>query len=155
MQIYIGADHRGLALKESLKNWLQEAGHEVTDVGPTTVNKDDDYPDYGIQVARAVGEAPKERRGIVICGSGVGMAVVADKVKGVRAGLIHDPRIAEAARRDDNINVLALGADFVDEEQAREVVSAWLTTDFSGKDRHQRRLDKIQRYEHEHSCPCA
>lgn len=147
MEIYLGADHRGLKLKNALREWLVGEGHTVEDLGAEELHEDDDYPDFGIAVARAVGEKPTERLGIVVCGSGVGMAVVAGKVPGVRAGLIHDPLIAEAARRDDNTNVLALGADFISVENAKEVVQAWLNTAFSRQPRHQRRIDKISQYE--------
>lgn len=151
MRIYLAADHNGLPLKNTLRDWLLKAGHAVTDFGPEQFDKSDDYPDYGIKVARAVASSPTESLGILVCGSGVGMAVVADKVKGVRAGLIHDPAIAEAARRDDDINVLALGARYLTEEQARGVVHAWLTASFSGEERHRRRIAKITKLENEHS----
>lgn len=146
MQIHVGADHRGVELKGELMKWLTENGHMVTDWGAKTVDEDDDYPDYAVAVASAVVKDPGSV-GITICGSGVGMAVAADKVLGIRAGLIHDPAIAEAARRDDNINVLALGADFINTEQAKKVLGAWLKESFSGQARHQRRLDKISAYE--------
>lgn len=155
MELFIGADHNGFALKNKLRDWLQEEGHSVQDVGPAAYDEDDDYPDYGVQVARAVAEQPSDRLGILLCGSGVGMAIVADKVRGVRAGLIHDPRMAALARTDDNTNVLALGASFLTFEQAQEIVQAWLSTDFSGADRHERRIAKIAQYEHDHACPCA
>ncbi len=151
MHIYMAADHNGFKLKNELKDWLKEQGHTVSDFGPEVYDKTDDYPDYGIKVARAVAEDPSSRCGIVLCGTGVGMAVVADKVKGVRAALIHDPAIAEAARRDDNTNVLALGASFITFGQAKQVVRAWLASTFLGAERHQRRIGKIQQYEQEHS----
>jgi len=147
MQIFIGADHRGFELKNILRDWLRREGHEVVDLGAEEYNKDDDYPDFGIRVAQAVADDPGDSFGITICGSGVGMAVVADKVKGVRAGMIHDPEIARASRRDDDINVLALGADYIDSDMAKEVISAWLDTDFSGEERHVRRIGKISGYE--------
>lgn len=151
MHIFLAADHNGLELKNNLAQWLTEQGETVHDLGPPEFNPDDDYPDYGIKVARAVAERPQERVGILVCGSGVGMAVVADKVKGVRAGLIHDPAIAQAARRDDDINVLALGARYISEAAAKEVVSAWLRAAFSGEARHRRRMEKIELYENEHA----
>src|SRR5688572_10419843 len=113
MNIYIAADHRGFVLKNELAAWLTREGHTVNDLGAATLNKDDDYPDFAVAVARAVAEAPHNRRGIALCGSGVGVAVVANKVAGIRAALIHDPAIAAAARADDDTNVLALGADYV------------------------------------------
>jgi ribose 5-phosphate isomerase B len=147
MQIFIGADHRGFELKNILRDWLRKEGHEVVDLGAEEYDKDDDYPDFGIKVAQSVADNPGDSFGIVICGSGVGMAVVADKVKGVRAGMIHDPEIARASRRDDDINVLALGADFIDGDMAKDIVGAWLDTDFSGEERHVRRIGKISGYE--------
>jgi ribose 5-phosphate isomerase B len=147
MEIHIGADHNGFELKNELKKWLEAKGHTVVDAGPTEFDKGDDYPDFGYEVAKAVGAQPDKRRGIAICGSGVGMSVVADKVKGVRAALIHDPDIARAAQRDDDINVLALGSQYISPNKAKEVVEAWLSTSFSGEERHKRRIGKISEYE--------
>lgn len=146
-ELFIASDHQGFELKNTLRNWMIKEGYSVTDFGPETVDPEDDYPDYGIKVATAVAENPKKRLGIVICASGVGMAVAADKVKGVRAGLIHHPLIAKAAREDDDINVLALGAKFISVSEAIEVVKAWLETPFSGAERHIRRIAKISEYE--------
>jgi RpiB/LacA/LacB family sugar-phosphate isomerase len=148
MNIYIGADHRGFALKNDLMAWLTAEGHTINDVGAPTLVPDDDYPDFALAVARAVAEAPQNRRGIALCGSGVGAAVAANKVPGIRAALLHDPAIAAAARNDDDTNVLALGADYVTLENAKEIVARWLATPFSGEERHQRRLNKIVSYEH-------
>lgn len=147
MEIYIAADHRGYEMKNELVRWLKDSGYTVKDLGPATLDTDDDYPDYGIKVAEAVAESPKTRLGILLCGSGVGMSVVAGKVPGIRAALIHDPAIAQAAQRDDNLNVLALGSSYIDTKTAQDVILAWLTTPFSGEARHQRRIDKIKRYE--------
>lgn len=147
MDIFIGADHRGFALKEQLKTWLTEQGHTVTDVGAEALVEGDDYPDYGVKVAQAVAEKPDERLGISICGSGAGMAIVADKIDGVRASLIHDPAIAQAARHDDNVNVLALGADYISLDQSKEVINAWLTTSFANEEKYTRRISKIHQYE--------
>lgn len=147
MQLHLAADHNGFELKNNLAQWLKDEGHDVTDYGPATYEKEDDYPDYGFKVAEAVAHDPDQGRGIVICGSGVGMAVTADKVKGIRAALIHDPKIAESAQRDDNINVLALGSFHISLEQAQQVIKAWLGTPFSQAERHRRRIGKIQQYE--------
>lgn len=150
MEIVIGADHRGFELKEFLKTWLSGEGHKVTDIGAATHEADDDYPPFAIQVAKKVAEAPTSRRGIVICGSGAGMAVAAGKTKGVRAALIHDSRLAMAARNDDDVNVLALGADYIAPEQARGVVAQFLATPFAGEERYRRRLEQISQYEGHH-----
>lgn len=147
MKIYIGADHNGYEMKGELRKWLTEQRYEVTDMGALAYKKEDDYPDFGIKVAEAVAQDAKENFGILICASGVGMSVVADKVPGIRAALIHDPKIAEVAQRDDDINVLALGARFISLAQAKKVITNWLSTPFSLADRHQRRLGKIAAYE--------
>lgn len=154
MHVYITADHNGFELKNILRDWLVGEGHEVTDLGPDEFEKTDDYPDYGVKLAKSIAEDPANNFGIAVCGSGVGMAVVANKINGVRAGLIHDPVIAKAARSDDDINVLALGAQYISEEQAKQVVTAWLNAKFSGEERHTRRINKVKQYEHEHGCPC-
>lgn len=150
MEIYIAADHRGFKMKNELAEWLMQEGHTVTDLGAKEYNKDDDYPEYGIEVGRVVAASPDSRRGIALCGSGVGMAIAANKVPGVRAALIHDPAIAAAARRDDDTNVLALGADYVTLDTAKEVITQWVATPFSTEERHQRRINQIQSYEHTH-----
>ncbi len=152
MNIYLAADHNGFELKNQLVEWLKTEGHSVNDLGPTALDPTDDYPDFGIQVAQQVSQDPKGRFGILLCGSGVGMAVVADKVPGIRAALIHDTEIAKAAQRDDDINVLALGADYISFDQAKEVINAWLHTPFSGEERHRRRITKIAEYEKQHLC---
>lgn len=147
MDLYLAADHKGFALKNKLRDWLQSTGNVVFDLGAAVLDPDDDYPDYALKVAQAVAEDADHRRGIVVCGSGVGMAVVADKVPGIRAGLIHDSVLAKAARNDDDINVIALGADFISDTEAKHAVEAWLATNFSGEERHKRRLKKISEIE--------
>lgn len=149
MEIVIGADHKGFELKQELAAWLKEMGHSVVDLGAHELVDDDDYPDFAISVSEHVAEKPQERRGVLVCGSGVGVAVTANKTKGIRAALIHDPDIARAAMRDDDINVLALGAQYIAPNKAKEVVKAWLETPFSQEDRHKRRLEKITNYESE------
>ena len=146
MTIYIGADHRGYAMKEGLVAWLREQRHDVHDMGATEIAADDDYPDYAQAVAGEVAN-DTESRGIVLCGSGTGVAVAANKTKGIRAALIHDVSIAKAARNDDNVNVLALGADYISLEDAKQVISVFLETPFSGEERHMRRIGKIEALE--------
>lgn len=133
-------------MKRELVGWLTEAGHEVTDMGAAELMEGDDYPDYARPVAQAVAADPAAR-GILLCGTGVGMAVAANKVRGIRAALMHDPPLAAAAQHDDSINVLALGSDYISLEKAQEVITQWLTTQFSGEERHQRRIDKISQFE--------
>lgn len=149
MHVIIGADHRGFKLKSELKDWLTGQGHEVEDVGPEAYDKRDDYPDFALKVAEKVAlrQAQGKRLGIVVCGSGVGMAVAANKVPGIRAGLVHDPAMARVAREHDDLNVLALGSDFISVDQAKEVVKTWLETKYSGEERHTRRIKKIEEYE--------
>lgn len=151
MQIFIGADHRGFELKNALKAWLIQAGHEVTDAGAVDLQQDDDYPEFAFTVGEEVAvrrlQGKSDVFGIMICGSGVGADVAVNKVRGARASLIHTPEIAKAGRNDDDVNVLVLGADFISADQAIAVVKVFLETPFEGADRHQRRLDKIAVYE--------
>ncbi len=147
MEIYIGADHRGFRMKNDLLLWFHTHGYEVTDVGSHAETPDDDYPQYAELVADAVAQDPDTRRGILLCGSGVGMAVAANKVRGIRAALIHEVPIAKSARHDDNINVLALGADHISSDDAEQVIQAFLKTPFSGADRHKRRIEEITQLE--------
>lgn len=154
MEIYLGADHRGWELKNKLGEWLKGKGYAIHDMGAEKLNTEDDYPEYAFKVAEAVAEKPHQRRGIVVCGSGAGMAVAANKVAGVRAVLLHDSKIVEAARRDDDINVLALGADFITEEKARAIITAFLETAFDSNTRHERRVNEIVQYEEHRGCAC-
>lgn len=141
MKIAIGSDHAGFDLKEQLRDGLRAAGFEVTDLG-TASAESTDYPDYAAAVARAVrdGEAAK---GILVCSSGVGMSIAANKIKGIRAALGTHPEEVSFVRRHNDANVLAIGAKYTDAALARELVNIFLTTEFEGG-RHQRRLDKIK-----------
>lgn len=143
MTIYIGADHRGYAMKEGLVQWLEDQGHDVHDIGAAEYIEGDDYPDYAHTLGKEVSNDPAAR-GILLCGSGVGMAVAANRGKGVRAAVIHDPKIAAAARHDDDVNVLALGADYLSLEDAQRVVTSFMETPFSGEERHLRRIQKLE-----------
>lgn len=147
MHLVIGADHRGFAMKEGIVSWLLEQGHDVHDVGASEYQENDDYPEYAVAVAHEVAASPDTSRGIVLCGSGVGVAIAANKVVGIRAALIHDSKIATAARNDDDINILALGADYISLEDAKRVITAFLETPFSGEDRHTRRIGEIAEIE--------
>jgi ribose 5-phosphate isomerase B len=141
-RVALGADHGGFALKEELLVWLKGKNYEVLDMGAHTFDSADDYPDFAIAVAQAVasGEA---WRGIVICGSGVGACIAANKVNGVRASICHDTYSARQGVEHDNMNVLCLGARIIGDELARELVSAFLSAQFSGENRHLRRIQKI------------
>ena len=145
--IYIGADHRGYVLKEEIKKYLEELKLPTEDLGNSTHDTNDDYPDFASLVAGKVGERPNEHRGVLICGSGIGIAIAANKFNGVRCGLCLSGWMAEMGRRDDDINVLALAADITDVATARRIVESFLKTPFSGEVRHQRRVEKITRLE--------
>lgn len=146
MLIAIGADHAGYLLKAELKPFLEGLGHHWKDFG-TDSAEPVDYPDVAAQVARAVacGECP---RGIIICGTGVGSAIAANKVVGVRAALCHDTFSARHARLHNDANVLALGARVIGPGLAKDVATAWLETPFEGG-RHARRVEKIREMEHQ------
>lgn len=145
--IYIGADHRGYELKEKLKVYLIELGFIFEDLGAKELIPDDDYPDYALTVAQKVAENPDENRGILICGSGAGVDIVANKIKGIRSALCFDVKQAQMSRNDDNTNVLSLSADFISEGLAKEIVKIWLETPFSGLKHHARRIEKIKEIE--------
>jgi ribose 5-phosphate isomerase B len=150
MKIAIGSDHRGYDAKRRIIALLQQLGHEVQDVGPFG-NESVDYPDFALQVASAVGEQGVER-GILICGTGIGMCIAANKVRGVRAAPCHDSITAEMSRRHNNANVLCLSADLLGDELMNRMVRIWLETEFEGG-RHARRVDKIVRFEDDAHCP--
>lgn len=147
MLIYIGADHRGFKLKESLKIYLKESGYEVIDVGNTEYDENDDYSDFAALVARKISMDPENSRGVLFCGSGVGVDIVANKYKNVRSALVATPDQAMASRHDDNANILSLAADFLTEEDVKQILSVWLKTEFSGDERYCRRLAKIEKIE--------
>ncbi|MGP0062837.1 MAG: RpiB/LacA/LacB family sugar-phosphate isomerase [Isosphaeraceae bacterium] len=146
MRIAFAADHGGFDMKELLMARLRKSGHEVTDFGATTPDPDDDYPDYIIPLARAVAAGELDR-GIVICGSGVGASVAANKVKGIRAGLCHDHYSVHQGVEDDNMNVLCLGGRVMGIEVAWDHVQTFVSATFSGAERHRRRLAKVARLE--------
>lgn len=147
MIIYIGADHGGFALKEKLKGILANDAYTVTDLGAPTLDTNDDYPIYARAVGEAVGKNPDEDRGILICRSGFGVDITANKCVGVRAALPVSPDHAYAGRHDDDINVLAIAADFMDEETAIKIVKTFLATPFSREERYLRRLQEIAKIE--------
>lgn len=147
MKIAIGADHGGFSLKGPAIVELRKLGHQVEDLG-TNSPEPVDYPDYARKVAEAV-VSGKAERGIVICGSGVGACVAANKVPGVRAGLCHDTFSAHQGVEDDDVNVLCLGARVVGEQLALEILRVWLAARFSNAERHKRRRDKVIAMERE------
>ena len=142
MNIYIGADHRGFELKTKLVPYLIENGHSVVDVGALEYSVTDDYPVFARKVAEAVIN-DKGSRGIVLCGSGIGVSIVSNRMSGARAALCTDADSARSARNDDDANILALGADEITEHHTVEVVETFLSTPFSHEERHIRRLKEI------------
>jgi len=150
--IYIGADHRGYTLKEKVKLWLQEWNLEFEDMGNDHLDPEDDYPDFAKKVAARLRpseegifdtEGSGEVKGIVICGSGVGVDIVANRHQSVRCGLGFSAEQIKKAREDDGINCLALAADFIDEETAKKIIETFLKTEFSGEEKKIRRISKL------------
>jgi len=142
MKIAIAADHGGYSLKADLVDALKQAGHDVNDLGAHTYLAGDDYPDYALLVGQAVQTGSAER-GIVLCGSGVGACVAANKMKGIRAGLCHDTYSAHQGVEHDDMNVLCLGARIIGVELAREIVLAFVGAQFNTAEKFQRRLQKV------------
>jgi ribose 5-phosphate isomerase B len=142
MKVAVGADHAGLPLKSTVIEAIRAAGHATLDCGAYELDPDDDYPDFAAAVARAVigGQAD---RGILVCGSGVGASVAANKFLGIRSALCHDTFSARQGVEDDSMNVLALGARVIGPSLATELVAAFLKAHFSDAERHRRRLEKV------------
>jgi ribose 5-phosphate isomerase B len=147
MKVALGADHAGFQLKESLKKLLEEKGFSYQDLGCNSA-AETDYPDYAKAVALAVANA-KAERGIIICGTGIGSCIAANKIAGIRAALCHDTFTAIASREHNDANILCLGARVLGERLVHHIVNAWLETEFSGDERHQRRIARISEIEKE------
>ncbi|OIO49913.1 MAG: hypothetical protein AUJ39_00095 [Parcubacteria group bacterium CG1_02_42_13] len=143
MIIYIASDHRGFVAKEALKKYLIESAYNVRDLGNDHYDENDDYPSFAIDVAKKV-SADFDNKGILLCGSGVGMDIVANKFKGIRSSLCFSPDQAYAARQDDDVNILSLPAEYVDEDGLKKIVSTWLQTPFSNIEKHTRRLGEMR-----------
>lgn len=141
MKIGIASDHGGFELKEYLKEYLKKSGIEVSDFG-TNSEEPVDYPIYGERCARAVANGEVER-GVVCCGTGIGISIAANKVKGIRCALCTDENMARLSRQHNNANMLALGGRTTSNEEAKKILDAWLITEFEGG-RHQRRIDMIE-----------
>jgi len=146
MIIAIGADHAGYELKQDVADYLRGLGHTMLDLGADNANTRDDYPDYSEAVGLAVLDGRCDR-GIVICGSGVGASVAANKLPGIRAGLCHDTYSAHQGVEHDQMNLLVLGARVIGTEMAHELVRAFIGAEFSGEERHKRRLAKVKALE--------
>lgn len=152
MKIFFAGDHAGFELKQKLIEFVRLLGHEVEDLGPFSYDANDDYPDYVVPVAKAVGNDPERNRGVIIGGSGQGEAMCANRVRGVRSAVYYGPstplgtsglEIVKKTREHNDANILSLGARFMSEEEARAAVKLWLETPFSNEERHIRRLAKI------------
>jgi len=144
MKIAIGADHGGFLHKEAIVRFLRDNGHEVRDFG-THSQDSTDYNEYALDVAKSVSNKLYDR-GILVCGTGVGMSIMANKVVGIRAALVHDLFTAEATRLHNDSNVLTMGGRIISIDKALEIVKIWIDTDFSKEDRHVRRIDKISEF---------
>ncbi len=145
MKVVIGADHAGFTLKEAVKSFIMDLGHELIDIGTDSTDSVD-YPD----IAEAVGSeitAGNAERGVLICGSGVGASIAANKIPGIRAAITHDHYSAAQGVEHDDMNVLTLGGRVVGEENAKDLIRAFLTAQFTGEERHQRRVGKIKAIE--------
>jgi ribose 5-phosphate isomerase B len=140
--LYLGADHRGFYLKEEIKDFLNKEKIEFVDLGNSKYDLEDDYPDFAIKVALKVSEG-KKNQGILICGSGIGMSIVANKFKGIRAGLCLSDLIAKEAKKAIDINILCLAADSTEPAKAKLIVSQWLKANFKQEPRYLRRIKKI------------
>ena len=146
MKISIGADHAGYEMKRALIDFVEKLGNSVHDVGTFEPDKPDDYPDYAVLVAEEIRSGQAER-GILVCGSGVGVSVAANKFKGIRAGLCHDHYSAHQGVEHDDMNVLVIGARIIGPMMAQDVTEAFLKAQFSGEPRHVRRLNKVKEIE--------
>ncbi len=146
MKIYIGADHRGYELKEKIASWLFDLKYEFTDLGASSLDPNDDYTKYAEEVALMVRDN-ENSKGILLCGSGVGVDVVANKFDGIRSSIGKSVLQVKAGRNDDDMNILVIAADFTTEKEAKGMLIAFLETKFSGKARYERRIEEIQKIE--------
>lgn len=144
--IYLGADHRGYKLKEKVAKWLFEWGYKFIDTGALTLDPNDDYTKYAESVGSLVGKE-KDATGILICGSGVGVDVTANKFDGVRSSIGKNQAQVKAGRNDDNMNILVIAADYTSDKEAESMLKVFLETKFGGKTRYKRRLEEIKRLE--------
>lgn len=145
MKVFLGADHRGFAVKEKIKEWLVDSNYEVVDMGNNILDPNDDYPDFSLPVAREVSKG--NGVGVLFCGSGAGMDMIANKIKGVRSALVFDEARAKQAREHEDANILTLPTDVLDNRKAIKIVKIFLETPFSNKERHIRRIEKIKAIE--------
>ncbi len=144
--LFIAADHAGYQLKEELKAYLIELGFEIKDLGNEQLDPSDDYPDFAYRLAQNILDS-ENSKGILICGTGQGVCIAANKVDGIRAALIHDEFTARTASEHLNANIVCFGGRVTDPETAKKLMKIWLETEFSGEERHERRLEKIRNIE--------
>lgn len=147
-KIFIGADHAGLELKEKIKERLNQRKINYEDLGPEVYKEEDDYPDYAFKVANMVSKN-QNSAGILVCGSGAGMAIAANKVKGIRAVEAYDAYSAKMSRLHNDANILTIGARNILPLKAIKIIDIWINTEFSGENRHKRRIDKIKKFEND------
>ena len=140
-KIYIASDHAGFGMKEKLKKFLKN--YEIVDLGALKYKKEDDYPDYAVKLAKKVAKQ-KNGKGILICGSGHGMAIAANKVKGIRSSVAWNQKSVKYAKKHNNVNAISLPAQLINQKQAEKIINIWLKTKFSKEKRHIRRLRKIK-----------
>jgi len=140
--IYLGSDHAGYNLKEEIKKYLKELGYDFEDLGNKEIDPEDDYPDFVLPVVKKVVEG--ENKGILFCATGAGSCIAANRIKGIRAVQVWDEFTAIQSREHNDANVLCLGGRVLSAEDAQKIVKAWLETEFSGEERHNRRLEKIE-----------
>jgi len=149
--IHLGADHGGFELKAALKTWLEQQGYQVIDHGAHQLNPDDDYPEFALAVAQAVSShSPMTARGILLCRSGGGVTIAANKVKGVRAVSVASTEEAQHAVEHNNAHIISLAADGANQELCKKMVTAFLTSSFAHNERHLRRINQITEYERAH-----
>jgi len=141
--IYLGADHRGYNLKEEIKKFFELEKIEFKDLGNLNYDENDDYPDFVKKVVEKVLSSSKKDKGILICGTGIGMSIAANKFKGIKAGLCLSGYMAKRAIEEDDINILCLAADITDVETSKKIIKEWLKAKFKNEERYKRRIEKI------------
>lgn len=144
--IYIAADHAGFELKKEIISYLTKEGNQIKDIGPKTFKPEDDYPDFAFPLAKKTA-ANHKNKGILLCRSGIGMSIAANKVKGARAALCLFAKQAQKAREHNNANILVLAADFSAKEETKKIIKKFLETKFSREEKHIRRVKKIEEFE--------
>ena len=141
--IYLGADHRGYNLKEEIKKFFELEKIKFKDLGNLNYDENDDYPDFVKKVVERILSKPKKEKGILVCGTGIGMSIAANKFKGIKAGLCLSGYMAKRAIEEDDINILCLAADITDVETSKKIIKEWLKAKFKNEERYKRRIEKI------------